>query len=158
MKPVKVGIIGCGNISGIYAQNCMAFKNLELVACADLEPARAEKLAKEYFPLVVRVGTVVAVVYFLLAKPLQILILALLPFFGARFYSVPLTYGEAFKIATFSMIPPVVLDLIVDYTAMRLATAFGIYFGLYVLLLVLATRDLAATDRTGADPASAITP
>ena len=37
MKKVKVGIIGCGNISGIYLKNCtQTFEILEVAACADL--------------------------------------------------------------------------------------------------------------------------
>lgn len=49
MKKVKIGIIGCGNISGIYLQNCTkTFKNLDVVAVADIVPARAEAKAAEY--------------------------------------------------------------------------------------------------------------
>jgi predicted dehydrogenase len=36
----KVAIIGCGNISDIYLQNCKAF-GLDLAACADMDMARA---------------------------------------------------------------------------------------------------------------------
>ncbi|EFU39865.1 hypothetical protein PVOR_21299 [Paenibacillus vortex V453] len=32
MKKVKVGIIGCGKISGIYMENCHKFDILELTA------------------------------------------------------------------------------------------------------------------------------
>jgi predicted dehydrogenase len=38
MNPLRVGIIGCGNISGIYLQNLPTFSALEVVACADLKP------------------------------------------------------------------------------------------------------------------------
>jgi len=49
MKKVKVGIIGCGNISGIYLKNCsQTFEILDLVACADLIPERAQAKAEEY--------------------------------------------------------------------------------------------------------------
>lgn len=48
MARVKVGIIGCGNISDIYFKNCNRFENLEVVACADLVKARAETKAKQY--------------------------------------------------------------------------------------------------------------
>ncbi|MBP1992971.1 Gfo/Idh/MocA family protein [Paenibacillus eucommiae] len=48
MSKVKVGIIGCGNISGIYMQNIPKFKHLELVACADLDVDRAKAKAAEY--------------------------------------------------------------------------------------------------------------
>jgi predicted dehydrogenase len=46
---VKVGIIGCGNISGIYFKNmCEVFEVLEVVAAADLVAERAEAAAKEH--------------------------------------------------------------------------------------------------------------
>lgn len=48
MNKVKVGIIGCGNISGAYIRGCRAFDILEIAACADLNPAVAEARAKEY--------------------------------------------------------------------------------------------------------------
>ena len=35
-KPVKAGIVGCGNISGIYFQANKVFDILDIVACADL--------------------------------------------------------------------------------------------------------------------------
>ncbi|MEE9279082.1 MAG: Gfo/Idh/MocA family oxidoreductase [Myxococcota bacterium] len=42
-----VGIVGCGFISKAYAQKLNALDFVDLVACADLEPERAERLAKE---------------------------------------------------------------------------------------------------------------
>lgn len=43
----RVGIIGCGNISRAYATKLRALPDLELVACADLDPDRARALAQE---------------------------------------------------------------------------------------------------------------
>jgi predicted dehydrogenase len=48
MKKVKIGIIGCGNISGIYMQETQTFDALELWACADLIQERAEAQAVKY--------------------------------------------------------------------------------------------------------------
>jgi predicted dehydrogenase len=48
MARYGVGVIGCGNISGIYFQNCKRFSNLELVACADMDLERAKSKAQEY--------------------------------------------------------------------------------------------------------------
>ncbi len=49
MEKVKVGIVGCGNISGIYFRNmCDVFEVLDVVACADLDMARAEASAAEH--------------------------------------------------------------------------------------------------------------
>ena len=44
----KVGIIGCGNISGIYLQADKKFPILQTVACADLDMARAKAKANEH--------------------------------------------------------------------------------------------------------------
>ena len=48
MERLKVGIIGCGNVSGIYFTNCKKFENLEVAACADLIIERAKEKAKEF--------------------------------------------------------------------------------------------------------------
>ncbi len=42
MKPVGVGLIGCGKISGIYSENLRRFSHLEPVGCAALRPESAE--------------------------------------------------------------------------------------------------------------------
>lgn len=48
-KPVKVAMIGCGSISGIYLQNITnVFKELELVGVCDLIRERAEKAQAAY--------------------------------------------------------------------------------------------------------------
>ncbi|MDR3710374.1 MAG: Gfo/Idh/MocA family oxidoreductase [Capsulimonadaceae bacterium] len=44
----KIGIIGCGNISGIYFENGARFKNIEIVACADMILDRAKANAEQY--------------------------------------------------------------------------------------------------------------
>ncbi|OUS78124.1 oxidoreductase [Paenibacillus sp. MY03] len=41
MNKLKVGIVGTGNISGIYFQNGKRFDSMEVVACADLDMERA---------------------------------------------------------------------------------------------------------------------
>jgi predicted dehydrogenase len=49
MRKASVGVIGCGQISGIYLANCTRrFDSLEVVACADLVPELARKQAQEY--------------------------------------------------------------------------------------------------------------
>ncbi|MDX2081623.1 MAG: Gfo/Idh/MocA family oxidoreductase [Terrimicrobiaceae bacterium] len=45
---LSVGIIGCGNISEIYAQAGRRFEDIEIAACADLDPERAKALAKKH--------------------------------------------------------------------------------------------------------------
>ena len=49
MGKVKVGIIGCGNISGIYLENLTKnFEITEVSACADIDMKRAETQAKAF--------------------------------------------------------------------------------------------------------------
>jgi len=49
MEKLKVGIVGCGKISGIYFKNlCTVFDNVAVVACADLDVARAKEKVAEY--------------------------------------------------------------------------------------------------------------
>ncbi len=48
MKPAKVGIIGCGNISDIYFQAGKTFEAIDIVACADLIPERAQAKAGQH--------------------------------------------------------------------------------------------------------------
>jgi len=43
-----VGIIGCGNISDIYLINTPKFRDIAVTACADLNPAAAQRQATKY--------------------------------------------------------------------------------------------------------------
>jgi predicted dehydrogenase len=47
-RRVKVGIIGCGKISTAYFEGCRRYDVLEVVACADLDPVRAQAQAAKY--------------------------------------------------------------------------------------------------------------
>jgi predicted dehydrogenase len=48
MQKTKVGVIGCGNISGIYLEMGQTFEILEIAAVADLIPERAQAQAAKY--------------------------------------------------------------------------------------------------------------
>jgi len=47
MEPVRIGVVGVGNISGIYLKNLAAFDGTEVVAVADLDQNRAQAVAQE---------------------------------------------------------------------------------------------------------------
>ena len=48
-RPVKIAVIGCGMISGIYMKNLKEMFNVtELVACSDIIPERSKKRAEEF--------------------------------------------------------------------------------------------------------------
>ncbi|PCJ52551.1 MAG: oxidoreductase [Planctomycetota bacterium] len=48
MEKVKLGIIGCGNISGAYFKGAQAFEIVEIKSCADLNMDVAQAQAEEY--------------------------------------------------------------------------------------------------------------
>ncbi|KMK77054.1 Gfo/Idh/MocA family protein [Alkalihalobacillus pseudalcaliphilus] len=48
MEKMKVGLIGCGNISSIYFENCTTFEHFELVGCADLDFKRTKAQAERF--------------------------------------------------------------------------------------------------------------
>jgi len=45
---MKIGIIGCGNVSDIYIQNCQRWPVMEIIACSDINNERAKEKAKKY--------------------------------------------------------------------------------------------------------------
>jgi predicted dehydrogenase len=47
-EPLRVGLIGCGVISGVYLQNSLAAPHPHIVACADVDHERARACAREY--------------------------------------------------------------------------------------------------------------
>jgi len=48
MRKIRVGIIGAGNISGIYLQNGNKFDSMEVVAVADIDVERAQARGEEF--------------------------------------------------------------------------------------------------------------
>lgn len=48
MKKTKIGVIGCGNISGIYLKADKVFEILETAACADLVMEKAQAQAAQH--------------------------------------------------------------------------------------------------------------
>ena len=56
MEKVRIGVIGCGNISDIYLTNLRELETLEVVALADLNHEKAVEKAEKYaIPHVLRV-------------------------------------------------------------------------------------------------------
>ncbi len=47
-KNLRIGVVGCGNISAIYMKNADMFRRLEMAACADLRPEAAAARAAEF--------------------------------------------------------------------------------------------------------------
>ncbi|QDU72239.1 Gfo/Idh/MocA family protein [Mucisphaera calidilacus] len=48
LQPLRVGLIGCGNISGAYLNHASDYSSMRIVACSDLNMEAAEAKAQEY--------------------------------------------------------------------------------------------------------------
>ena len=57
---MRVGIIGCGNISDVYVRNAQLFNDIEIIACSDIIPSAAEQLAHKYSLREMNVGALLA--------------------------------------------------------------------------------------------------
>ena len=44
----RIGLIGCGNISDIYLANGAIFRDIDFVACADINPDASRRQAERY--------------------------------------------------------------------------------------------------------------
>jgi predicted dehydrogenase len=47
-RKFKIGVVGCGKISGLYLRTARMFPILQITACADLNPKAAEQCAQEF--------------------------------------------------------------------------------------------------------------
>ena len=47
-EPMRVGVVGCGNISDIYLLNAPRFRDIVVTACADLNADAAKRQAERY--------------------------------------------------------------------------------------------------------------
>src|SRR3954468_12341605 len=47
-EPIRVGLVGCGAISGSYLSAAPSFPVMKIVACADLSREAAERKAAEF--------------------------------------------------------------------------------------------------------------
>ena len=45
---LKIGLVGCGNISSIYLDNAALFRDIAFTACADIDAAAAERQARRF--------------------------------------------------------------------------------------------------------------
>ncbi len=117
-----------------------------------LNSATLRDLADKYLPLVKPVISISIIIYFIIVKPIQMLILALIPLIWASSAKTPISYGQALKISVFGMVPPVLLEVFCYFTGTRIPAWFYIYFIFYAGLMVLAANDLVKSLRRSMQP------
>ena len=123
-----------------------------------LNSSMLRDIADQYLPFVKPAIAIGATIYFVIVKPIQMLILALIPFLWARSAKTPITYGQAVKLSVFGMVPPVLLEVISAFSGTLIPGWFYIYFVLYAGLMVLAARDLVKSLRASTEPSFEIEP
>ena len=57
---LRIGIVGCGNISTAYLRNAPLFRGVEIVACADINPDAAARRAADFGIQAMEVGALIA--------------------------------------------------------------------------------------------------
>ncbi len=124
----------------------------------ELNSRNLQELVERYAPQVKQFAWGAIIAYYLFVKLLQVLVLALVPYFAARSYAVSLTYGESFKVATFCMVPPVLYESLLYFANIRIPWSFVIYFAAYLGLLVLAAKDLIKNFQPEQGPVTTIGP
>jgi hypothetical protein len=149
----------------VLTRNSLVVKNkgqLRIVPLAEmpdfvLNADSLRALVERFVPTVIAVVAVLVVIYFLFAKSFQVLVLALIPFVWAKVGKVTLSYGQAVKISAFSMVPPVALMGLQDLFG---APAGGklVYFGLYLVLLIVLSAMVSRSLRSETEPYGGITP
>ena len=123
-----------------------------------LNSSEIRRLVDRYFPLATRWIWIAIIGYFCLSKPIQLLFLSLIPFFGAHSYSVELSYGQALKIGAFAMVPPVLLSAVLFAGQVKIFGSLVIYFAFYVGLLILSVWDLVKSSGDLSPPVQGIHP
>lgn len=136
----------------VLTRTTMIFKNQHKTQMVPLKGIRdivinsatIKDLSTKFLPTLIQWAAIIIVFYFLLVKPAQALLLAMIPYFAARSYGADTTYGQSLKIAILAMPVPVVLDLVTDLLHVRVPFSFVLYFVLYIGVILLVTRDLVA--------------
>jgi hypothetical protein len=123
-----------------------------------LNSGEIRHLVERYHPLLTRWIWIAIVCYFCLSKSVQLLFFAMIPYFGARSYSLDLSYGQALKVAAFAMAPPVLLDLGLGAGSLGITGSFVIYFAVYVGVLIFSVWDLVKSSPEASLPTGGIHP
>lgn len=142
LKSVQVGAVLTRN--SIVAKSQGEVRIISIAGLPDMviNGGTIQEAIEHYRPTALMAGAVLVFLYFCFAKLVQALFFGLIPYFGARVYAIPLTYGESLKIAIMAMLPIVLLLCLIDVAGIHLPAGSVAYFAVYVGLLVLAVRDL----------------
>ncbi|MCX5862329.1 MAG: DUF1189 family protein [Deltaproteobacteria bacterium] len=158
LKGAKSGAVLTGGTVIIKNDGEIRIISLKDVPDMVLNSENIKSTIEELLPQLTRWGIIVIAIYFTMVKTIQAIVLALIPYWGARYYSVPMTYAEAVKIAVVGMIPPVLLDFVNDLFGAGISTSVFVYFISYVAVMVVASMNLFRDSRLADDQSIGIHP
>jgi hypothetical protein len=158
LKDVQAGIVLTRTSITIKNQHRTQIVPLKEFPDMVLNSRSLSEIARNFFPMVIQVGTVLVAFYVLFAKLFQVFILALAPYLAARSYNTELTYGQALKISVVAMIPPLILDMFLGFPHVGIPGWFFFYFLTYVFILALITIELVRSSPSGTSSSESIHP
>jgi hypothetical protein len=147
LKPAEAGAVLTRDSLVTKNQEQIRIIPLKNMPDVTLNSLEIQAMADRYLPSVTWWMWVAVICYFCFSKTIQLLLLGMIPYFGARSYSVALSYGEALKITAFAMVPPVLLGYAIGIDALGIIGSFVVYLAAYVGLLILAVWDLVKSER-----------
>jgi hypothetical protein len=158
LKGAKVGAVLTATTIIIKNDEEIRIIPLQEVPDMVLNSQNIKSAFEELLPRMTHWAIILVAIYFMMVKPLQIIVLALLPYWVAQLYSVALTYAQAIRIAAAGMVVAVSVDFVAIFIGIGMSTSIFLYFMLYVLILVLATMNLFRDSRSVSDQGMGIHP
>ena len=155
LKPAREGFVLTRSSLVVKNKGQIRIVPIENIPDFVLNTASIRSLVDEFFPRVAAVVAVVVVIYFLFSKTIQVLVFGLIPFVWARVSGVTLSYGRALKVAAFCMVPSVILLTLQDLVGIPVGGKL-VYFGLYLVLLIIMSVLVTRSLRPEPEPAEGI--
>jgi hypothetical protein len=99
---------------------------------------------EDYFPTVKSISYVVALIFSVFSKLFTVLLFALIPLFVAKSPSNPITYGQAMKLAIFTLAFVTLFDFVIVMMGFGFKFGFFIHIAIYLSLLLAASLSARA--------------
>ena len=158
LKDAKSGFVLTHDSFFIKNQGQIRVVPLKTIPDMVLNSRSLQRYVKTYVPRLMSLAVVAIVIYYMLAKAFQIFVLALIPYFWTRSCPLPVTYGQALKLTAFAMLIPVLVNSVQDLGGVHVPTRFLLYFGLFLVTLILASLDLVRSAKSAPQPWTGINP
>lgn len=120
--------------------------------------ANLKDLMTDYYPMMMKIAAVILIVYFFIAKSVQVLLFALIPFFASKKSRLPIRYGEAVKFSTAALICAVILDFLLSFLNVGTALSLFGYFVVYLTVIAIISVELIKQNSNPSDETASVEP